>query len=34
MDAGDAGFIDHTMAGSMAPMAINEIDSLPTLHFV
>jgi hypothetical protein len=34
MDAGDAGFLDHTIAGSMAPTAITENDSLPTQRFV
>jgi hypothetical protein len=34
MDAGDAGFPDQTMAGSMKLMAINENDSLLALLIV
>jgi hypothetical protein len=34
MDAGDAGFPDHTMVGRLQPVAINENNSLPTLRFV
>jgi hypothetical protein len=34
MDAGDAGILDHTMGGSIAPLAINENDSLSALRLI